>query len=344
MVSQFSEKTIDAFITPVVGGTPKFRKQMSAIINAILAARALRISSIAHAMQANYETAYRRVTRFLNEFHDHELVLQRMLCDNVPFLIADPTIIDRPEAEKTKYVGLVRPERRGFYLLTIAAPFKGRALPVMIHDYSPATIADECSSRNIEHTAALEKIKDIAGETPIIFDREFSYANLLEDFEAEGLHYVIRLNTKNHVKLTDVHGETVELSIGHGERKTWSGLFYKGKIKVNVAAVWKAGFKSPLFVVTSLEDADQAIDLYLQRMKIELMFRDLKSEMGVDKNMSMKRENMQKLIVLAMLAYTMAALVGEKVREMYYDQKKEVAIATSLSFSLFVTNGIDWLM
>ena len=87
---------------------------MSAIINAILAARTLRISSVAHAMKANYETAYRRITRFLNEFDDHDMVLQRMLCGNVPFLIADPTIIDRPEAEKTKYVGLVRPPRRGF--------------------------------------------------------------------------------------------------------------------------------------------------------------------------------------------------------------------------------------
>ncbi|MBV6493125.1 MAG: hypothetical protein LDLANPLL_01140 [Turneriella sp.] len=83
-------------------------------VNAILAARALRISSVAHAMKANYETAYRRITRFLNEFNDHDMVLQRMLCGNVPFLIADPTIIDRPEAEKTKYVGLVRPPRRGF--------------------------------------------------------------------------------------------------------------------------------------------------------------------------------------------------------------------------------------
>lgn len=93
-------------------------------------------------------------------------------------------------------MGFVRPNQRGFYLMTIAAPFKGRALPVMIHDYSPATIGDEGSSRNIEHTTALEKIKDIAGETPIIFDREFSYAKLLEDFQSEGLNYVIRLILK----------------------------------------------------------------------------------------------------------------------------------------------------
>jgi len=40
--------------------------------------------------------------------------------------------------------------------------------------------------------------------------------------------------------------------------------------------------------------------------KIELMFRDLKSTMGIDKNMSLKRENTQKLMALAMLAFTMA--------------------------------------
>lgn len=343
MNHQFSAKTIDAFILPVVGRTPKFRQSMGEIINGILAAQELRISTIAHSMKLNYEAAYRRISRFLNEFDDHEIVLQRMVCENAPFFICDPTIIERPEAKKTKYVGLVRPDKRGFYLFTIAAPFKGRALPVMIHDYSPATFNTEGSSRNIEHSAVLEKIKNLVGDAPLIFDREFSYAKLLEDFREENVKFVIRLNTKNHVRLTDEKGDKVELSIGHGQRKTWKKLYYKGKTEVNVAGIWEKGFKSPLFVITNIAEPDAAIDLYLQRMKIELMFRDLKSTIGIDKNMSFKRENMQKLIVLALLAYTLALLVGEKIRENYYGEKKEQAIAASLSFSHFITNGANWL-
>jgi hypothetical protein len=288
-----------------------------------MSAGELRISSIARHMDGHYEASYRKVSRFLNKLESAEEFLPRVLLNNAKYTICDPTIIDRPEAIKTEYVGLVRPERRGFYSMVFGAPFKGRILPFYVHTYSPRTIAERSSSRNIEHTNALAGICDIIGDIPVIFDREFSYNGLLKDFEAEGKNYIICLNTSNHVGFTDSNGRKVELSIACGKEKAWSGLYYKGETKVNVAARWTKGFKKPLFVVTSMKNPMEALDLYYQRMKIEQTFKDFKSKIGVGKIMSKKEENMQKLLVIALLAYMLLSIAGETIRDHYFPEQKK---------------------
>ena len=45
------------------------------------------------------------------------------------------------------------------------------------------------------------EIKDLVGETPLIFDREFSAQRWLKALEEAGCEWVVRLNTKSKVKL-----------------------------------------------------------------------------------------------------------------------------------------------
>lgn len=274
-------------------------------------------------MAGNYEASYKQISRFLAKLPQIDGILQRILLNNAKFIIGDPTIIDRPEAYKTEYVGLVRPDRRGFYTLLFGAPFKGRIIPFHIHTYSPRTISENKSSRNIEHTNALAGICDIIGDLPVIFDREFSYHTLLEDFEVENKFYIIRLNTGNHVGFTDSNGNKIELTIGHGQTKIWNNVYYKGKTKVNVAARWSKGFKKPMFIVTNMENSQNALELYFERMKIEESFRDFKSRIGLAKIMSKKESNMQKLFFIAMLAYLVLAIAGEIIRDNYFPQRKK---------------------
>lgn len=49
--------------------------------------------------------------------------------------------------------------------------------------------------------AALMTVKDLLGEKPLVFDREFSYLELLEKLVAERVHFVIRLNLGSHPPL-----------------------------------------------------------------------------------------------------------------------------------------------
>lgn len=340
MQSPLTIEMVHQFIKPIVGRPDDFLRKISEILLAILAAKKLRISSLAENMSGKYGANYRRVTRLLKEFDNPDDVLVRMLPVTPEYFIGDPSIIERPEADNTEYVDYVRPNKKGYYLFAIAAPFKGRALPVALHTYSPATFNRDGSSRNIEHENAFEKVKAIVGDAPIILDREFSYESLLSAFEAEEINFVIRLNKSNHVKLTDMNGNEVELSIGKGQTKTWKNLKYKNKIKINVAAKWDAKFQKPIFIMTSLDDAGYALNLYFQRMKIEMTFKDLKSYLGIDKNMSLKQGNAEKLMTLACLAYIMAMLIGENIRESFTEAKKKLAIVERTSSSFFTLNGI----
>ena len=57
-----------------------------------------------------------------------------------------------------------------------------------------------------------------------------------------------------------------------------------GKILVTVIGYWQAGLHEPIWIMTNLS-AEQGLSFYLQRMKIEEAFKDLKSLLGIDKMM-----------------------------------------------------------
>ena len=95
----------------------------------------------------------------------------------------------------------------------------------------------------------MEELQELIEDQPVVMDREFSYENLFADLEEEGIRFVCRLNTGNHPTFYDEEGNKVILSLKPGERERVfrRGLYYKGKIKVNVAGEWEKGFKQPLF-------------------------------------------------------------------------------------------------
>jgi hypothetical protein len=51
---------------------------------------------------------------------------------------------------------------------------------------------------------------------------------------------------------------------------------------VNVINWWKEGLSEPMWVITNLP-AEQGLNIYLQRMKIEGSFRDLNNLLGLKK-------------------------------------------------------------
>jgi hypothetical protein len=172
-------------------------------------------------------------------------------------------------------------------------------------------------ARNIEHRRALRELKEIIGDKPLVMDREFSYEGLISDLVEEGINFVCRLNVSNNPKFTDEEGNEVTLTISPGEKVFYRGLYYKGKIKVNVAGKWDKGFKEAIWIITSL-DPEEGLLIYEERVKIEESFRDLKRLLNLEKIMSKKRENMEKVIALVLMAYAIGLLVGEALRDRMY--------------------------
>lgn len=287
---------------------------------AILAARSLRLSEIAAKMRGGNAASYKRIQRFVRQV-DPRPMLWRLFCEQAEYVIGDPTEMERPQARKTEYVGTLKDGKtRGFWVLLLATPYRGRAIPCGFLTYSSKTIAADRSSRNVNHLRAFAGLKDLLGERPLVLDREFSYLELLLHLVEEGVNFVIRLNLGSHPpKFWDAEGKAVVLALSPGEKVIHSAVWYKGKVCVNLIGVWKKGLAEPLWVMTNLEP-ERAWQMYLSRMKIEETFRDLKGLLGMNRLMNKRQENMEKMLALLLLVYAIALLIGEDLRDRLYGE------------------------
>jgi hypothetical protein len=97
--------------------------------------------------------------------------------------------------------------------------------------------------------------------------------------EIKGLKYVIRLNIANNPTITQEKGKmdrVVRLDIAPGKTRILRGVYYKGNVKMNLIVIWKKGMKEAMWIATNI-DPKKALEIYLDRMKIEESFKDLKS-------------------------------------------------------------------
>jgi hypothetical protein len=315
------------------------------IMEGILEARSPRLSDISQRMRGNPAGNYKEIQRFLGKADPREGLL-RLFQEEAPFVIGDPTEIPRPQAWKTSYVGTLKDGKtKGFWMLMLATPFRGRAIPCGFVTYSSQTIADQANSRNLEHDRAFQTVKDLLGERPLVLDREFSYLALLEKLVAEEVNFVIRLNLGSQPPVfTNPEGERVELVVLPGKTAIYRQLYYRGRVAVNLIGVWRKGFKRPLWVMTNL--APQAgLQIYHARMKIEESFKDLKSLLGLEKIMNKSQENMEKMVALLLMTYTIGLLVGEALRDQMYgtpQPPQETAASSPSASSPAKSKGKRW--
>jgi hypothetical protein len=92
---------------------------------------------------------------------DPRPALARLLSAQAPFVLGDGTEVERPQARRTSYGGVLRDGRtRGFWLLLLAIPYRGRAIPCGFLSSSRTIAAD---SRNANHWRAFEPLKGVLG-------------------------------------------------------------------------------------------------------------------------------------------------------------------------------------
>jgi hypothetical protein len=301
----------DSFLETLIDNE-NMQAKAEVIITGILKARSPRLSDIAREMPGTEAANYKSIQRFLNE-QDLRSNLLRLYQDQAEFLIGDPTEMPRPQARKTEYVGTLSDgQTSGYWLLFLATPYRGRAIPCHFVSYSSKTINDEATSRNRYHFQAFAQVKALLGEKPLVLDREFSYLELMKALETEHINFVIRL--KVGAQFFDQEGRAVTLSVQRGEKRILNKVFYMGKVFVNVIGWWKEGLREPIWIMTNLS-AEQGLAIYLQRMKIEEAFRDMKNLLGFEKMMHKNRELMEKMVALMLIAYAISLVLGETLRD-----------------------------
>lgn len=292
------------------------------ILFSILESRSPRKSDWSQVFSESSEGAnYRTIDRVLPKL-DANKALMRLYDPQSPFVLVDPTEIERPQAKNTNYVGRLSDSKTlGFWMVAFAQPYRGRAIPFHFGIYSERTLNEELTSRNLEWRELLWEIKDLVGQTPLIFDREFSAQRWLKALSEAGCRWVVRLNTKSGVKFFDEEGEEVPLSVEkRGQRNIEGVFYYRGETKANVAGVWREGCREPLWVMGDLP-SEALVEVYEERMKIEQTFKDSKSLLNVEKVMSKKRAQLEITLALVLLAYGLGLMVGEAARDEAYHEE-----------------------
>jgi hypothetical protein len=204
----------------------------------------------------------------------------------------------------------------------LATPYRGRAIPFSFITYSSKTIGSQMSSRNIEHIKSISDLKELLGDKILVLDREFSYEAMFAEIAETDMQYAIRLKTGNNPTILNEEGEKISLTIGIGEEEHHEGVYYKGKVKVNIAGKWEKGFNNPLWVIGSLKPSE-LLRVYGLREKIDESFRDMKSLLNLDKIMNKKQVNLEKMVALVALAYIIGFLLGEQIRDQMYCGSKK---------------------
>jgi hypothetical protein len=297
----------------------KLVKKGAEIVKALLEAQSPRMTNISEKMAGTSERSYKAIQRFIKEV-DLKQVLLRLYREEANFVIGDPTEMTRYRAPKTSYVGKLEGEKDGYWLMVLSTAFRGRAIPFWFITYSSKTIGQEVSSRNQEHFRCFEEVKFLLGDRPLVLDREFSYEQLLSIFTLEQIQFVVRLNLgdpKHPVHFLDMDRQLMKLYVMPGETVIFPNVYYLGKIKVNLVGFWRQGLTKPLWIMTSLE-AHKALDIYLQRMKIEETFRDCKSLLHLPMVMNKKQYYLEQMIALTLIAFVIGFWLGESLRDVLY--------------------------
>jgi len=298
----------------------KMIRQAAEIVKALLEAQSPRLSNISEKMAGKSESNYKAIQRFLKKA-DLKRLLLRFYQEDAEFMIGDPTEMERYKAPHTAYVGTLSDGKTaGYWLMVLSTPFRGRSLPCSFVVYSSRTIGEQVTSRNQEHFRCFAEVKALLGERPLVLDREFCYAELMEILIIEYIQFVIRLNLGDQHKqprLIDANGEPVKLFIQPGETIIRPNVYYLGTVKVNLIGYWRKSLSKPLWIITTLEPK-RGLEIYLKRMKIEETFRDCKDLLHLTKLMNKKQPLLEQMIALCLLAYVIGVWFGEAIRDIVY--------------------------
>jgi hypothetical protein len=201
---------------------------------------------------------------------------------------------------------------QGGMALLINVVYKGRALPIgwLVIKSKKGHLAQKY------HIALLKQLKPLVPQgTQVIFlgDGEFDGCRLLRRLDHYGWQYVCRTAKNSLLWLGD-------------DRTNFAGLAVEPNSLVSIAeaafskyeygpvlaiAAWQAPYKEPLYLISNLALAEEAVWYYRKRFRIETFFSDSKSRgFRLDKSHLKEPKRLVRLLLAACLAYLWIVYLG----------------------------------
>ncbi len=203
---------------------------------------------------------------------------------------------------------------RGCCALMMHVIYKGRALPL-------AWRVRQCPKGHFPedlHIALVELVSNLIPEgTKVVFlgDGEFDGIKLQETMHKAGWRYACRTSKGNTATWDDetFHVDELGACIKPGrliELKEVA-LTREAYGPVMLLCCWAQGHAEPLYLVSNMSSAEDAIDYYKKRFRIETFFSDQKSRgFNIHKSHLTDAQRLSRLLIASCLAYIWLVYLG----------------------------------
>ena len=232
---------------------------------------------------------------------------------------------------------------RGCLALVMSVLFGKRALPL-------AFLVVKGKKGHFPEQEHLELLGQVAKRVPtgreVIFlgDGEFDGCGLLSAIHQQGWEFACR--TAKNVVLSEQQAgfSFCDLSVEPGELLSIPNVAFTGQgfSPVTVIACWEEGYQEPLFLVTNLDLAWEALHWYRQRYGIETFFSDQKSRGFHLCHCHISNPvRLSRLLIASCLAYIWIVYLGALVQS-DSERMRQVHRRDRCDLSLFQL-GLAWL-
>lgn len=192
-----------------------------------------------------------------------------------------------------------------------AVLFKTRALPLCFLAFPKAS--PPTSQNRIEHDLLRELHRIIPSRVRVVIvaDRGFGRVSLFRLFKQE-FHWSFVIRVKGTVWIE--HGRE-RGQLRHKRRIPFREhvVYHKtARMSVHLVTRWLRGHPDPWFLATDLDDPSLVHAIYQRRMRIEELFRDEKTHLGMRVPTSRDLLRFQRLLFVLFLATLLLLLLGRK--------------------------------
>ena len=280
---------------------------LAAFISGIVGSKSSQLPSIATKVpdRAKPDSRVKRLSRWL----DNDAILEE-----VYFVPYAEMLLHQLALETLVLVMDGSGVGRGCCALMMHVIYKGRALPL-------AWRVRQCPKGHFPadlHISLVELVRELIPEgTKVVFlgDGEFDGTELQETLNEAGWWYACRTSKGNTVTWEDetFHVEELGACIKPGRLIELKEVQFTRDAygPVMLLCCWAKGHAEPLYVVSNMVSAEEAIDYYKKRFRIETFFSDQKSRgFNIHKSHVTDPQRLSRLLIASCLAYIWLVYLG----------------------------------
>ena len=221
----------------------------------------------------------------------------------------------------TVYVAIDRTTWRDINLLMVSVIWKGRAIP--LYWQCLETLGNSHYNEQTAFLAiALPQLADY--RVVVLGDREFCSVDLARWLGEQGHYFCLRQKKSTYVLIEHKPWMKLsELGLSPGTKCFYNAVTMtksKGFGSAHLAGKWKRRYRGfapeePWFLLTNLENLDDAVAAYQKRFDIEEMFRDFKLGGYRLEDCRASHKRFLAIVLLVAIAYLCASTQGQRLKQ-----------------------------